>query len=278
MRRARRPLERKARKKLVFFLGMICLCGVGGLVLILWWSNLSGGVDRWLKKTDLLLLKEIVVVGNQRSPREEIIQALDLAPRQLIFTFSLSRLEEKIGRLPFVEEARLRRRWPDRLEIEVREKQPMAMLYLDELYLLDKHCRPIAPAPTGENFDLPLVTGISPREWRQRPAVWSRLLKRSAELLALWREEGKDWSEKPAQIVLDEVCGVTVVTSGRIWEIQLGMENLVSRLRAWRRVLKVLGQRAGGVSYFDCAANGSVVVGLANGEENLTSMRNHGQK
>ena len=73
---------------------------------------------------------------------------------------------------------------------------------------------------------------------------------------------GVDWPEKIAQIVPDEVYGLTVFTTVQGWELQLGLDRFDEHLRRWRQVLAVLGERAMAVKYFDCAGNDSVVVGL----------------
>ena len=262
MRRARRERTPGSRSRLLLLLTLVCFGGLSGVALWFWWPSLVGGFDRWLKTREFFLLKEIVVVGNQRCSRDAIIAVLGLAPRQLIFTFPLSRLEGNLLGLPFVGEVKLRRRWPDRLEIEIREKQPVAMLYLDELYLVDGQGALIAPAPGGENFDLPLISGVSAAEWRQRPEVWRQMLVRVAAMQAAWKEQGLEDKNRISQIVLDEVCGLTIFTTGQVWELQLGLDDFARRLQAWQQVMKTLGERTAAFAYFDCAGAGSVVAGL----------------
>ena len=157
------------------------------------------------------------------------------------------------------------RRLPDRLQIEIKESEPKALLYIDKLYMVDSGGRVIGPAPAGEVLDFPVISGVSPEEWRERPQVWRRLLKKASELLLIWQEKGRQWPEKIAQIELDEVLGVTFFTTVRNWEVQLGLNNYRERLDRWRRVLEKLGDRAAAVKYFDCVGENSVVAGLRTG-------------
>ncbi len=262
LQRARRPKSRGLNRKLLLSLASVFLLGIGFGALWLWWPTLVAGVDGWLKEQDGFLVKEIVVQGNYRSHRSEIIKALGLAPRQLIFTFNLKEVQRRVNLLPFVKETRIRRSWPDRLEIEIKERRPKALLYLDELYLVDQAGRVLAPAPRDEKLDFPLISGVSLKQWQSRPEVWSRLLKKALEALLVWENRGREWPEKIAQIVLDEVCGITVFTSTKAWELQLGLENFDQRLQRWRQVLEVLGEKAMAVNYFDCAGTASIVVGI----------------
>jgi len=238
--------------------GLLVVLGVAALWL--WWPTMTGMVRSWMRGKGAFLIKEIVVEGNQRTSRKEIIKALGFASRQLIFASDLDKLHARVQALPFVKEARIRRRWPDRLEIRIREHRPVALFYLDRLYLVDEAGTVLAPAPQNETLDYPLISGVTLEQWRRRPWVWQQLLHQAVKVLNLWQKRG--WSEKVAQIGLDEVCGLTVFTAPEVWELQLGRRDFSRRLNHWRRVLDFLGPRASAVKYFDCAGKDMVVVGL----------------
>lgn len=279
LRRARRPQTRSSNRKFLLFMAFVCLCGLGGGALWLWWPTLVASADGWLKGQDSFLVKEIIIVGNRRSSRKEIVEALELTPRQLIFSFNLKETQDRVRSLPFVRDIRIRRRWPDRLEIVVKERQPKALLYLGKLYLVDRQGLIIAPAPEDEKLDFPLINGASSSKWQNQPEVRSRLLEKAIKLLLVWEKMGQKWPEKVAQIVPDEVYGLTVFTTDKDWELQLGLDSFDEHLRRWRQVLAVLGESAMAVKYFDCAGNDSVVVGLRSqtivGDVNVEE---HGQK
>ncbi|MEA3334110.1 MAG: FtsQ-type POTRA domain-containing protein [Pseudomonadota bacterium] len=279
LRRARRPQTRSINRKLLLFMAFVCLGGLGGGALWLWWPTLMVSADGWLKGQDFFLIKEIIIEGNHRSSRKEIVEALDLAPRQLIFSFNFKETQDRVRSLPFVGKVQIRRRWPDRLEVVVKERRPMALLYLDRLYLVDRKGSVIAPAPADERLDFPFINGDSLSKWANRPEVRSRLLKKAIKLLLVWEKIGHKWPEKIAQIVPDEIYGMTVFTADKGWELQLGLADFDERLRRWRQVLQVFGERAMAVKYFDCAGNDSVVVGHRSqtivGDVNVEE---HGQK
>ena len=259
---ARRPQSKSNNRKLLLLLAFGCIMGLGSGALWLWWPTLVATADGWLKGNEDFLVKEVIVQGNYRSSRLEIVKVLGLAPRQLIFTFDLKKAQDRVDGLPFIKETLIRRCWPDRLEIEVKERYPKALLYLDKLYLVDENGEVIAPVPEAERLDFPLINGASMAQWKNQPEVWRRLLKKALDLLNIWEKKGCEWPEKVAQIGLDEVCGVTVFTTDMVWELQLGFEGFNERLEHWRQVLTVLGERSMAVKYFDCTGTGSVVVGL----------------
>lgn len=240
----------------------VCLVGLGCGALWLWLPTLLTNADSWLKAENSFLVKEIIVEGNHRSKRTEIIAALDLDSRQLIFTFSLLRAQRRITDLPFVKQAVISRRLPDRLQIVVKERQPKALLYLDDLYMVDAEGVIIGPAPAAEKLDFPLINGVSLNEWQKRPQVWHGLLEKAMELLKIWEGRRQNQSDEVSQIVMDEACGINLFTTSRNWELQMGFDNYGERLDRWRQVLQDLGEKADRVKYFDCAGDYSVVAGL----------------
>ncbi len=263
IRRARKLSgDKGSSRKLILPVAMVCLLGLISGAFWLWMPTLLADADNWLKAKNSFLVKEIIIEGNHRCQRAEIINALNLDSRQLIFTFSLSRARQRITALPFVRQAIISRRLPDRLQIVIKERQPVAMLYLDDLYLVDSEGLVIAPVPKTEKLDFPLISGVSLAEWQKRPQVWRGLLRKATDLLKIWQRQRPRLPEKIAQIVMDEACGLNIFTTGRNWELQLGFANYNERLERWQEVLKVLGKRALTVKYFDCAGDYSVVAGL----------------
>ncbi len=241
---------------------IVCLVALGCGALWLWLPTLMTNADSWLKTENSFLVKEIIIEGNHRCRRPEIIKALNLDSRQLIFTFSLMQAQRRITALPFVKQAVISRRLPDRLQIVIKERQPKALLYLNDLYMVDGEGVVIAKAQPAEKLDFPLISGVSLQEWRQRPQVWRGLLKKAMWLLKIWEERRPQLPEEVSQIVMDEACGLNLFTTGRNWELQLGFDNYDERLERWQQVLQVLGKRAATVKYFDCAGESSVVAGL----------------
>jgi len=263
IRRARSlRAEPGSSRKFMLPVAIVCLVVLGCGALWLWLPTLLTNADNWLKSENSFLVKEIIIEGNHRSQRDEIIKALNLDSRQLIFTFSLKTAQRRIMALPFVKLAVISRRLPDRLQIVIQERQPEALLYLDELYMVDDEGIVIAKAPASEMLDFPLISGVSLSEWRQRPQVWHGLLKQAMRLLKIWEERRPQLPEEVAQVVMDEACGLNLFTTGRDWELQLGFDDFDERLERWQQVLQVLGKRAATVKYFDCAGESSVVAGL----------------
>ncbi len=86
----------------------------------------------------LLPIRVVTIAGDLHALSRTALQATIAAQmRGGILTQDLTRLQREIQALSWVAEATVRRRWPDRLELQVRERQPLARWGEDQLVTLD---------------------------------------------------------------------------------------------------------------------------------------------
>ncbi|MCL2568749.1 MAG: FtsQ-type POTRA domain-containing protein [Oscillospiraceae bacterium] len=113
---------------------------------------------------------EIRVVGETRYTADQIIRASGISQGDHLFLISEQSAVEGIQRaLPYVGQAEIRRRFPNRLEIRVSETIPMAIIRLETGYLiLDRDARILERTETTPLIRLIELRGlpepISPRE------------------------------------------------------------------------------------------------------------------
>lgn len=79
-----------------------------------------------------------------------------------VLRIPLDERRRQIEALPWVEHAAVRRALPNRIQIEITERAPIAFLREgSQMALVDAH-GVILPQPAQANFDFPVVTGIAP--------------------------------------------------------------------------------------------------------------------
>ncbi|CAB4242947.1 Cell division protein FtsQ [Methylacidimicrobium sp. AP8] len=135
-RRKRRPartvlqarLGPKQRKRLI-------LRRIASVLLILAGIGAVGGAGYYagtrlalpfLSADSRYALRDIVVDGTGRLPRKEIITASGLRVGQNLLGVSLPEVYKAVSSLPYVQRASVRRVLPDRIEIRVEERVPLA--------------------------------------------------------------------------------------------------------------------------------------------------------
>jgi cell division protein FtsQ len=147
----------KKRKKLLL-VGL-----VAAFIAFIW------GLERG---TQLLLasqleLDKIEVEGCLRTDPQQIIKAASVSPETPMLDLRLREISQRVEALPWIRSCMVRRVLPDKLLLQVIERNPIALIRLDKLYYVDEDGTPFKQPSPGETLDYPIVTGWEAEEWRQ---------------------------------------------------------------------------------------------------------------
>lgn len=121
------------------------------------WLNHTGALQQGWTQGRLLAdiamrhagftVENIYVNGRRETGRADIHAALGVEQGASMFTLDLQDARKRLQALPWVKEARVGRRWPDRVDIALVERMPLALWQLDQrIMLIDSH---------GERIDVP---------------------------------------------------------------------------------------------------------------------------
>ncbi|HEY0713309.1 MAG TPA: FtsQ-type POTRA domain-containing protein [Polyangia bacterium] len=195
------------------------------------------------------LLEAIEVSGQQRATRDEIIATAGIGPGDRLLAIDTDEVAEKLIGHPWVGEARVSRRLPGTLVIEVVERKAAAAVSLGGgLYLLDGTGRPFKRATAAEAVDLPVITGIDRTRY-----VDHRLASEAAFREALTIVDA--WKTNPKRPALSEINvaprhGFTAFLTDGGAEIRLGRHEYARKLARLDQILEAVtksGEGAGAV-------------------------------
>jgi cell division protein FtsQ len=118
---------------------------------------------RWATSTPRFGARDIEVVGNHRASRESVLSAGGIAEGRNVLALDLRKAERGITELPWVSTARVTRRLPGTVRVEVEEREAAAIVSAGGLYLCASDGTIFKRASEQDPMDLPVITGI-PRE------------------------------------------------------------------------------------------------------------------
>ncbi len=121
------------------------------------------GAGLWLPRLDVFRIAavDVRVTRGGHVSREAVLDLARVPTGRSLVALDLAAVAERVGRHPWVDAVVVRRELPGRLVIEVRERQPVAIVQLDRLYFADAAGRIFKPVERGEEADLPVVTGFT---------------------------------------------------------------------------------------------------------------------
>jgi cell division protein FtsQ len=171
--RRQKPVEIRRKKfsgkSWSFYRRMLVLGGIA--VVAFTAAGVSGEFLLYSPKVALLKPDQLELTGNRIVVREAVLQQFARDRGRSVLRIPLDARRSAIEELPWVESASVQRILPNRIRVELTERSPIAFLRNGtELALIDAH-GVILDRPRGENYQFPIVTGLSesmPRDERGR--------------------------------------------------------------------------------------------------------------
>ena len=103
---------------------------------------------------------QVQVTGNQYVPKGRVLEVFSADRNRSVLRIALNERRRQLETIPWVEQATVRRALPNRIEVEIIERTPIAFLREgSDLALVDVH-GVILDRPLKANFHFPVITGI----------------------------------------------------------------------------------------------------------------------
>lgn len=146
----------KRLKRIKFFLKLILLIGV------------ISGIIAFATCSPIFNIQNIEVTNNKQLSPETIISLSELSVGQNIFEFWKNDVENKIKSNAYIESVELKRVFPNKLEINIQEREPkFSVPVLGEYAYINTQGYILEI--TQNQLNLPIITGISTKEEEIKP-------------------------------------------------------------------------------------------------------------
>jgi cell division protein FtsQ len=234
--RCKKPLSWLAR-------GLVLLAVTAGAV--------AGGrlLEQHVRSAKAFATQQIEVAGATRLSRAEVLATAGLSLGQNVFEVSPEQAREKLSLHPWIAEATVTRRLPGTYRIQIREQQPAALLQLEALYLVSEEGTVFKQLAAEDSSDLPVITGVDPRQFRADVAFRTSLLVNAIALLHDYRDAGL-WKREPiAEIHAEGEDAFSMYVGKDAMLVRLGERPFRKKLRRLRGILDELRDDAGRPAY-----------------------------
>lgn len=194
--------------------------------------------------SERLRVGRVDVRGGHFLSEGEVRELLGPAVGENILGLDIDALKARLRACPWVADATVRRALPDTLEVEIRERVPLALAEADGLYLMDGEGTLIdLYGPRTAGFDLPIVrglAGINGEARRERAQRAGALLRDLDELAA-----------EVSEVQVEETGDLRVVLRGAGEVLRMGAPPYRKKLMAFLALRGELAARCPRAEYFD---------------------------
>jgi cell division protein FtsQ len=258
----KRDIESAGRgAALLAALKLLCgVCIVVGASLAVAW-----GAWRYALTTPRFALERIELDGARRTTSESLARQAGMQLGQNILSIDTEAAQKKILDDPWVREARVTRKLPATLRVELSEREAVALAAFDErLYLVSRTGEAFKgfDAEQSDPHDLPLITGISGAELgRDRGAALGRLAV-ALDVLRQWERLPAGRVHAAQEVHLGEDGQVVLSVGKQGIALHLGAGPWPRKLAMAERVLSDLSRagRVPGILFLDNRAHPERVV------------------
>jgi len=236
---------------------LILICGS----FILCWK-IGTGYASWLESSKTFNVEKIIVQGFEIFEEADILRMGGVNKNQSIWEMNLKVCEERISGNPFIENVRLRRQFPDRLIIDIEEKQPVALVNnKGRLYCIDQEGL-ILPSKSGKLYALPLISGYFQGKIETGKFGGGYPLQQGLHLVQLIRNGYPVLYNEISEIKMDR-NGYRLYTKTGGVPVYLGEKELLKKLKYLEAIIDHLsGQKKLRKSrYIDLRFRNQVIVG-----------------
>ncbi|MFO7984145.1 MAG: FtsQ-type POTRA domain-containing protein [Desulfuromonadales bacterium] len=215
---------------------------------------------RLLLDSDFFRVDSVEVVNNSRIDSGTIIALSDIETGTSMFSLDLPLIGGRIEENPWIDTARVERIFPRKLVIEVREREPRAIVNLGYLYYVDGDGEVFKLLDTDDSLDFPVITGIGRKEMlSDGDQVRERLLGCMDLLLEL---EGRRHFnlEDISELHSDPRRGLTLFTYRGGIPVFMGKGDFGSKLARLEKVYKEIEPSLLALKYIDLNVADRVIV------------------
>ncbi len=206
------------------------------------------GARQWLVTTPYFSLRDVRIEGAEHRTREHYLAAAGLEKGRNILALDLADVRRRLLAEPWVEEAMVVRRLPSRIDVTVREREPLAIVALDEPYLVTSTGNVFKTIEADEVVDRPVITGLTTEDVNDSTGHGRELLRRALDLAAEY-ERGKLAESMPLEEVHIEHSGEMALRVGAQGvSLELGQGPYRHKLDMAAKVLAEVDRRGGRAS------------------------------
>jgi cell division protein FtsQ len=192
---------------------------------------------------DFFSAKEISVSGNHRLKNQEVLVQAGLYKGVNVLSVNISTAREQLKNNPWIREADVKRELPDRLFVTVTEQEPLAVVDLGDVFMLNTDGEIFKRHDTSDPEGLPLIHGLSINDMPLPGQEKNKVFQAVMEILTLGQKPDSILPNGEIRYIeVDHDLGLTLKTRQRFGVIKLGYDEYPKKYGLLRQILVHLSE------------------------------------
>ncbi len=189
-------------------------------------------------------VEEVTIIGLKHLTEDEILNALMIPPDASLLNLKSAQLAKRLESLPWLESSSVQLSLPNRMVVEVAEREPLAVIHAEDFYLIDTDGKLVSRASAEQKEGFLLLEGLSDRKLREGDVLPADVLKGLKELLSALAQS-EPWL--PLKSILEcrwnAETGYALYLARNSISIHLGWDDFKEKLSRLQRLFGLLEAR-----------------------------------
>jgi cell division protein FtsQ len=213
-----------------------------------------------MARIGVLQVEHIVVHGNDRLSKGEVLGMLEGLRGESLFGTDLDEWRRRLMTSPWVKDAALRRSLPSTVDVAISERAPVGVSRVgDAMYLVDERGILIDQyGPPYSDLDLPIVDGLATPSADGTSADAARA-ELAARIIASIHTRPA-LARRVSQVDVSDLHNASVILNGDPAVIYLGDDQFEKRLQTYVDLAAALRDRVPGIDYVDLRFDDRIYV------------------
>lgn len=192
----------------------------------------------YLLTSPYMRLEQVDMTGVDPKMRDELIRMCGLDAGQGLLSLHLYELKRKMEAHPWIRTAKLERRFPHTLVVEVEKQTPAALARTDDFYYVNRWGEIFKQVSEAEDMDLPVITGLSTDNLQVQEE-----LRRAMHVVGVLALEEGTWSlAELSEIHLGQDGVMSLYFNHMKAEVTFMWNELADKMEGLRQVAEHLNQ------------------------------------
>ncbi|MBK7154984.1 MAG: FtsQ-type POTRA domain-containing protein [Sandaracinaceae bacterium] len=206
-------------------------------------------IERHVRTSPAFAIRTITFAGHEQLEETELLEASGLSVGQNVFELGPEDVRERLSRHPWIATVEVQRRLPGTFTIDVRERRAVAILALDQLYLVGEDGTVFKQLGAEDLVDLPVIVGIPRDRFVRDRAYRASILLEIVAVMHDYRGVGL-WRREPiAEVHVEADDSLSLYVGADTTYVRLGRGPFRDRLQKLRRVFDALDARETRAAY-----------------------------
>jgi cell division protein FtsQ len=189
-------------------------------------------------------VEEVAIIGLKHLKEDEILNALMIPPEASLLNLKSAQLAKQLESLPWLESSVVKLSLPNRIVVEVVEREPLAVVQAEDFFVIDTEGKLVSRPSAEQKQGFLVVEGFSGRGLKEGDTVPPDALKSLKALLSALEQE-KD--SLPLNAIVkcrwNAETGFALYTARNNICIQVGWDSFNQKLHHLKRVFAILEER-----------------------------------